>query len=790
MYQRWLRRVLRLSGLLPAVFALTLAGGLSGGSAQARTATHWLFHAAASSSVTILVLDMSGSMSTNDPTGVRCSAANAYIDLSGPGNFVGVIGLDHQGAGTGAHNFQDAVVWAQPVEMATLAERRQLQQIIATKSNHCRPDNTTPTYDALDKALQMLTSATNSGRIPGSVVLLTDGVPAPDTNEQIGAIQSDLLPQFKQNRWPIDAVALGADAPVPGSSTTFHSFLSGLADATSGAFYDDSHGVVPGVSPLNIADFFVKIFAQNNRRIVNNDILPTGLNGATTRRNFSVTDYTSSLDVVVVKDQAATTASLITPAGQAINQSGSGVFMSSSDPHYIIFSIASPQAGIWELDVTGSGQFLMDSLKTSGIGLSAITASQANLTTSSDLVLALGQPLAVSANLTNNGQPITDDRFTLTGTITYAGGSGQYSQSFSLSDKSNPGTYVGQVTVPENAPSGSYLIVLDASTVSGEAVIASQSQRLRIERFPLPVLDSVRATSVQWDPLLRLLYSLPFWPMPQLSQWALSGLPSQGVALTGLVQQDQHPYSDATVTAVARMEGGPGTFPVTVINDGGGRFHLLLPAISDGTYILTFRTSGSFAESHGDFGATGQTVQISLMPATLGEELHAWAFTLGYLLILLILLALLRWSMTPHPEGSWQRYHSGEEIQNVNFWPVLRNPWQGFFHRNWLSSQQARMPAGVLFRFRHGGGLEARAQGRGSANWRWSDGGKLPDTFREVRELFYRPESAPGDDEEEASRFAFVPRSQKKARPDTRADREGRRYKGNARSRDEDILFK
>src|SRR5579875_860241 len=56
--------------------------------------------------VTIIVLDMSGSMAQNDPNGYRCSAANAYIDLSRPGSFIGVIGLDNNNGATGGpHNF-------------------------------------------------------------------------------------------------------------------------------------------------------------------------------------------------------------------------------------------------------------------------------------------------------------------------------------------------------------------------------------------------------------------------------------------------------------------------------------------------------------------------------------------------------------------------------------------------------------------------------------------------------------------------------------------------------------
>ena len=95
---------------------------------------------------------MSGSMAQNDPQGLRCSAANAYIDLSGPGDFVGVVGLDGNGTG-GPHNFGATVNWGlAPREMATVNERQALRNAILQKSHGCGPDADTPTYDALAKA--------------------------------------------------------------------------------------------------------------------------------------------------------------------------------------------------------------------------------------------------------------------------------------------------------------------------------------------------------------------------------------------------------------------------------------------------------------------------------------------------------------------------------------------------------------------------------------------------------------------------------------------------------------
>src|SRR5262249_41204728 len=177
---------------------------------------------APSGHVTVLVLDMSGSMADTDPNGLRCSAANAYIDLSGPGNLIGVVGLDNAGQSGGPHNFGPAQVWAQPAEMATVADRQRLKDTIKTKSNNCTPDQSTPTYDALNQALQMLTRATSDGKHDGSVILLTDGAPQPDSDNQIATIKSELVPQLKQHSFPVDTVALGAD----NSSNPFHPFLN------------------------------------------------------------------------------------------------------------------------------------------------------------------------------------------------------------------------------------------------------------------------------------------------------------------------------------------------------------------------------------------------------------------------------------------------------------------------------------------------------------------------------------------------------------------------------------
>src|SRR5947209_3892390 len=89
-------RVLFMTGIMLGLVIVMTTVGMNTTPAGAHSVTTFLKRDAASGSVTVLVLDMSGSMGQNDPQGLRCSAANAFIDLSGPGSHIGVIGLNNK----------------------------------------------------------------------------------------------------------------------------------------------------------------------------------------------------------------------------------------------------------------------------------------------------------------------------------------------------------------------------------------------------------------------------------------------------------------------------------------------------------------------------------------------------------------------------------------------------------------------------------------------------------------------------------------------------------------------
>ena len=689
-----------------AAVALCLMMSLPALAAARAQGTYLRATAAPAGHVTVIVLDMSGSMAQNDPNSLRCSAANAYIDLSGPGDYVGVVGLD-AGSSTGndGQGFPATVDWGlAPRELSTVAARQALRSAIAQKSHNCAPDGNTPTFDALARAEAMLAQATQTG-MSGSVILLTDGIPAPNPDGQVSAIQKTLLAQFKARNWPIDTIALGSDQ-------SFRGFLGGLSSATSGSFYDDGHGVVPGVSPLNITPFFIQIFRVRNGRSPGPDITPTALEAGVTARNFSVGAYVSHLDIVVVKDDPNTAVSVVAPGGQRFPPAAAGTFV-STDPHYAIFAVDAPQPGAWEVDLSGGGgQFLMDSLKVSTLALDLVSPPDGG-------VLALGEPFTLSASLSTQGAPISGGRFSLSGHVEFSGGGGSYVQDVQLSDPNGTGVYSAAVTVPSSAPSGSYAVTVTAHSAS-EDVIAAQ-RVLRFELFPMPVIyapgtttpavGTISASAVAWDPLLSLLYRVP--GVSALGGWALDGHTAHpSVILHGQVQLKGQPYGDASVAGIvaapqqaAVHPGGQKTSApaIAVVRGDNATFQLVFPADASGSYALDLTTAGAFAQTHGDLTHVTRTARVTVAPATVAEELRAWAITLFYLCVLLLLFLLVRYGFAQKPFGELAGGDGGQEFARAR-----RAPWTAMVFPGRVTSRQMGLDSGLVFLFRRGGRILVR----------------------------------------------------------------------------------
>ena len=696
--------------------------------------------------VTVIVLDMSGSMAQNDPAGLRCSAANAYIDLSGPGNFVGVVGLDNNDNATGGpHNFDLAQKWADPTELATDAARSGLRATIKDKSHDCKPDANTPTYDALNKASDMLAASTQGGKLSGSVILLTDGDPQPNSSDQTSAIQSDLAPKFKTHGWQVDTIALG-------SSSSFHGFLSDLSNATAGKFYDDSKGPVAGVSPLNLEHFFVDIFQLRNGRTPGATIPPTALSGGTVQRNFAVGNFDSHLDVITVKDQPNTTVTVTAPNGQTIPPDVAGTFV-AQDPHYTIFAIDNPESGNWQLNVSGGGQFLMDSLVVSRLSLSIDSPTKGHAE-------PLGQPVTISASLRDGGNAIVGGQFALKAMVAFAGNTGGSSREVLLSDPNNSGNYTGTLTIATSEPTGSYEITVAAQAASETAVQAQTTAQFA--RFPTAVLispitqqpttDLITAQVVNWDPALRFLYGkVPLYnaTIPPFissllgwhpSDWPLNGKAADPTALiSGEVLIGTNLYTNATVTGTATQDGTKAVLAVDVKNDGNGKFRVYFPAGAKGSYHVTLTSRGAFKDVFGELVTTSAPIAVTVGQPSLQDELRAWAITLLYTLVLALITLFgiygpINYLVRAKPHRSARlvdvarNLRANSRSQLDPGMPLIWRSWslRRYFAPNVLPASEVSLPSNLRFIFRRGNEVAVKVAkpSRKDPGAQWSIDGK------------------------------------------------------------------
>lgn len=733
-----------------ACIAMLLVAGAMAAALPTRAMAAVMRPSAPAGQVTIIILDMSGSMSDNDPNGYRCSAANAYIDLSGPGQSIGLIGLDNNnatGPSGGPHNYRQAMRWSDPIEAATINARQNLRNIIQQKSNGCKPDGNTPTYDALNQALTMLGSATQGGK-SGSVILLTDGAPDPQGADQVANIKSELVPQFKQKGWPIDAIALGKNASDNGID--YHAFLSDLSNATAGAYYDDSKGPIAGVSPLNLESFFVDIFKLRNGRTPGPTIAPTSLNGGTVQRNFSVGNFVSHLDVIAVKDQPGTTVTATAPNGQTITQTGAGAFV-ASDPHYVIFSIDGPQSGPWQLNVTGNGQFLMDSLVVSTLSLTITNPTKGKS-------LPLGQPVTITAQLRDQGNGVVG-QFQVKGLIEYKGNGTFTPREVVLTDPNGSGDYTIGITLPIDAPAGSYQITITAHSASEDAVATEVVTQFAL--FPTAVLispatqkpttDPITAHVVQWDGALRFIYShLPFYSSNLLgwhpSDWPLGGVAADasalvdGEVLVGPIANG-NVYGNGTVKATATRSGSSNVIPVTVENDRPGYFRLHFPPNITGTFAVQLTTAGSFRDSFGDLTTTGSSVMVTVGIPSQWDEVRAWLITAFYTLALAIILIFgiygpVNYTIRAKPSKNNrlidlainQRAQSRRQMDPGT--PILWHGWslRRYFAPNRVPASEIALPENLIFVHRRSNevAVQVRSPRRNDPGAQWTvDGRRL-----------------------------------------------------------------
>lgn len=670
--------------------------------------------------VTILILDMSGSMGNNDPQEVRCSAADAYIDLSKHGDEIGVVALTS--GNEHVSGLERAQVWQEPTPMDVVSEREQLKRIIQNRppgTPSCQhPSGNTPTFDALRQALRMLGDATGGKNVQGSAILLTDGQPFPDSGGQIQAIESDLIPQFQKHHWAIDTIALGTELD-------FHPLLKAIASRTGGISYDDAKGSVSNQSsPLNITPFFITIFSQRVGSTLSPVASLGSLKHSATAYNFTLDNYAQHLDIVVVKDRDISS-TLTSPSGNLVlpsKESLPGIFVVTDDPYYEIFSIEGPRVGIWQLNLSGTGQFLVDSLIVSRLQVSILSPSQ------DSALLPFGLPLSLVATLTDAQSPgthIAESGLSLAATITFQSGTSSGSSPFTARQymlERSGDTFQTTINMPSTTEEGTYTITI-AVTGETSAVISSATRTIRIAQFPEAVLSGT-VMEEQLDALMRV---------NPVTRW-LGFTPSAEIA--GTIQLNGKTYVLANVTKAALYTiSGKHIAVLQVIDNGRGHFQLLFPALPSGTYRVELSISGTFQELSGQLGTDTQTVHLTSEPMTwLRYGFVIGVTAISFVLILLILAMLLSLLLSgPMPSGECIRLYEGER-HRYEFANTQRR-YLVSFRRNTLYSEEVymkdwqdnmdqklkRLPEGLRLRFYRDGKIKVHRSGPKGKFWKHKD---------------------------------------------------------------------
>lgn len=719
--------------------------------------------------VTILILGMSATMSTNDPTNIRCSVADTYIDMSKPNDVIGVIGLDNNDGSheNGPYTFETAKTLLPPTQLNAPNAQQQMQQEIETRSNQCRADGATPTYDALSTAFTMLKYQTNGGQLPGSVVLFTDSLPSPDTNGQITAIHT-LLPQFQHYRWPIHTIALGPTNP------SLDSFLSNLKNNTAGNFYSDDDGTT--ISPMNLTQFFTDSYTILRDRKVVATILPTSINGTTQSYPIPLSANISLLDILVIKDTSNISVTLTSPPPQQftlppeVNEVNKAYVSIDSD-YAAIFSVPQPQQGTWNLNISGSGNFLYEELFTSALKIKIISPKIS-------AQLPLGTPITISANATN-------DQAMLVGNLAVDASiyTGLPSQDRPLAKESlkesTTGTYIGTINISDRAPAGLYTLVVSINSISGTGNTKSDSHSIYLSHQLFPYFLSQQTQQptpkqasyfFNWNAIWQWhVTPLPwYWPIEfNLAQ------PSFDIPFA--VEYQGSLYPNALVSATAVPGDSTKAIPISIkgVDDGGGRYHLpFASTTADGTYIVSFTMSSNATDISRNTPPVLRTIYIQHVPPLVIREVSVFFVNLFLNLLLFFVLYsicrhLLCLILVMRPFDECLIYDSQGQIAYGSFREHY-NPWWwilcGWFllgpkllsesvelHPINPPLNQLHLPPGLEFRFRkglifhRGGIIEARPYGTSGPKWKDRYGTPMKRRFRPVEMLYlYDNPGAPG----------------------------------------------
>lgn len=276
-----------------------------------------------------LVIDTSGSMADTDPNNLRKTAADIFIDLLSPEDYLGIV------------TFSTDVVEAFPLQQVVSVENKANMKSVLAPAVTATGD--TDYLKALQAAEYQLDGFTEQD-VRKVIIFLTDGVPDPD------AVQSDdpaFMSDYMDSIWATTANIGLKDYPIYalGFGNSNQSILQRIAADTRGEakFIE---------SPSAIAtNFFEILRTLKNRQTFFNESLD--LQGEQTIP-FSVDAYTSQVTMVLANENAGLDVTIVSSDGQTIPQN---IGVQQNDNYSIITMNQKEKelTGEWQLVLNGTG---------------------------------------------------------------------------------------------------------------------------------------------------------------------------------------------------------------------------------------------------------------------------------------------------------------------------------------------------------------------------------------------------------------------------------------------------
>lgn len=262
-----------------------------------------------------LIIDATGSMSSNDPNGLRKEAAKAFVDATQIGDKVAIVAFN-----TTAYHFQPLLT------IQSQADRDTLKAAIEQIGDWGNTDLNV----GLNGGFSELLSDTSANR--KAAIFLTDGLPTYPYDPQ-----SHL--QYQAQGWPVYTIGLSEDADEQ---------LLGLIAAETGGTYTQL------ANPNDLQAIYFELSAQiaGGNILLEDEFILTA--GSVQEVSTSLTPYQAQATFFVSWDGGDVSASLVSPGGRQIDDT-----TNSPDVYYArgltyeIYTVQFPETGEWTMNVTG-----------------------------------------------------------------------------------------------------------------------------------------------------------------------------------------------------------------------------------------------------------------------------------------------------------------------------------------------------------------------------------------------------------------------------------------------------